>query len=486
MYFNYRILIKVHGTISIIIGVAMLPSVLIAHLYHEKAAEFAFLITLIPAIILGAVILAAVKPKTADVKIRDGYLIAALCWFVASAIGAFPYLLSGVIPFYGDAFFESVSGFTTTGATVIDDLSSIPKSMQLWRALSHWLGAMGILILAISLLPALGIGGLKLLSAEAPGPTVEKLGSRINDTAKKLYLIYVLLTAIEVMLLLAGGLSLLDSLIHALGSMGTGGMSSYRSNIAQFATPFIEFVVIFFGFLASVNFVLYHHMLEGKWKAFIKDKELTTFVVILIFAFLLISMNLWFSGTYESVGESLRYGSFHAVAFMTTSAYVTADYTLWPSFSQILLLCLMLIGGCSASACGSMKVLRVMILFKLIVRGIYKRLHPNAVFPVKIGAKTISAETVSKVSSFTFVYFTVLIFSCLVVSLENYDLLTTISAVIGALTNTGLAFGELGPEENYAIFSLPTRIYLSVVMIAGRLELFAIIMLLSPSFWRAK
>jgi trk system potassium uptake protein TrkH len=312
------------------------------------------------------------------------------------------------------------------------------------------------------------------------------MGTRITDTAKKLYLIYVLLTAIEVLLLLVGGLSLLDALIHALGSMGMGSMSSYNSSIAQFSTPFIEFVVILFGFLASVNFVLYHHLLEGRWRAFFKDRELCTFVVILIVSFLLITVNLWFSGTYESAGESLRYASFQAAAFMTTSAYVTADYTLWPSFSQMLLLCLMLIGGCSASACGSMKVLRVMILFKLIVRGTYKRLHPNAVFPVKIGTKTISAETVSKVSSFTFVYFTILIFSCLVVSLENYDMLTTISAVIGSLSNTGLALGELGPTENFGIFSQPTRIYLSIVMIAGRLELFAIIMLLSPSFWRAR
>ncbi len=486
MYFNYKILVKVLSTISIIIGTAMLPSVVIARHYQEKAAETAFLITMVTAIGLGAIILASVKTKSADVKIRDGYLIAALCWFVASGVGAFPYLLSGVIPCYGDAFFEAVSGFTTTGATVIEDLSAIPKSMQFWRALSNWLGAIGILILAISLLPALGIGGLKLLSAEAPGPTVEKLGTRITDTAKKLYLIYILLTAIEVLLLLFGGLNFLDALIHALGSMGTGGMSSYSSNIAQFTTPFIEFIVIFFGFLASINFVLYNHLLEGRWKAFFKDRELYTFVVILIAALLLITMNLWFSGTYESIGESLRFASFQAVAFMTTSAYVTADYTLWPSFSQILLLCLVLIGGCSASACGSMKVLRVMILFKLIVRGTYKRLHPNAVYPVKIGGKIISAETVSKVSSFTFVYFTVLVFSCLVVSLENYDLLTTISTVVAALSNTGLAFGELGPADNFAIFSQPTRIYLSLVMIAGRLELFAIIMLLSPSFWRAR
>jgi len=486
MSFNYKILVKVVGTISIIIGTAMLPSLLIAYLYEEKAAGMAFFKSILLAYAIGVITIVPLKPTSNVLKMRDGYLIAALCWFIASAIGAFPYLFSEVIPSYGDAFFESVSGFTTTGATMIDDLSVIPKAVQFWRALSHWLGAMGILILAISLLPALGIGGLKLLSAEAPGPTVEKMGTRISDTAKKLYLIYIALTVFEVVLLLLGGLNLFEALIHTFGSMGTGGMSNYSSSIAQFDNSFIELVVIFFGFLASINFVLYHQLIGGKWKAFLADRELLTFTVILLVSFLLITMNLWLSGTYDSFGESLRYASFQTTAFMTTSAYTTADYTLWPSFSQMMLLCLMLIGGCSASACGSIKVIRVMILFKLVVRGTYKRLHPNAVVPVKIGTKTISADTVSKVSSFAFVYFTILVVGCLVVSLENYDMMTTVSAVIGSLSNTGLGLSELGPTENYSIFSEPTRIFLSILMIAGRLELFTIIMLISPTFWKAR
>ncbi|HVI40023.1 MAG TPA: potassium transporter TrkG, partial [Anaerovoracaceae bacterium] len=342
MSFNYKILLKVIGTISIIIGTAMLPSLLIAYLYEEKAAGMAFLKSILLAFAIGGIILIAVKPTSTVLKMRDGYLIAALCWLIASAIGAFPYLFSDVVPCYGDAFFESVSGFTTTGATVIDHLSGIPKSIQFWRALSHWLGAMGILILAISLLPALGIGGLRLLSAEAPGPVVEKMGTRITDTAKKLYLIYISLTAIEVILLLLGGLNLFEALIHAFGSMGTGGMSNYSSSIAQFGNPFIEFVVIFFSFLASINFVLYHQLFGRNWKAFFKDRELRTYVSILVVSFLLITLNLWMSGTYDSFGKSLRYAAFQATTFMTTSAYATTDYTLWPTFSQMMLLCLML------------------------------------------------------------------------------------------------------------------------------------------------
>ena len=486
MSFNYKTIIKIVGIISIIIGTAMMPSLLIAFFYGEKSAETAFFKSILAALTIGVILHFAVRSASSTLKLRDGYLIAALCWFIASAIGAFPYLLSDVIPNYGDAFFESVSGFTTTGFTVIDGYSNMPKSIQFWRAFSHWLGAIGILILAISLLPALGIGGLKIFSAEAPGPTVEKTSNRLTDSAKIIYIIYVSLTLIEVVLLMFGGLNLFEALIHTFGSMGTGGMSSYSSSIARFDNLFIEIVVIFFSILASINFVLYYQILKGKWKAFFLDNELRTFFLILLSSYLFISLNLWLSGTYDSFGQSVRFAFFQATSFMTTSAYTTADYTLWPTFSQSILLCLMLIGGCSASACGSMKVIRVMIIFKLIIRGTYKRLHPNAVVPVKIGARTISAETVSKISSFVIVYFTIFFVSCLIISLENKDFITTISAVAGSLSNTGLGFGLLGPTETFRIFTMPSRIYLSIVMIAGRLELFTIIMLLSPSFWKAK
>lgn len=486
MSFNFKVIIKIAGTVSIIIGIAMLPSLLIAHIYNEPVAEAAFSKSILIALLLGTVIFFSARPASSILKIRDGYLIAALCWFVAAGIGAFPYLFSDVLSSYGDAFFEAVSGFTTTGASVIDDYSTVPKAIQFWRALSHWLGAMGILILAISLLPALGISGLKVISAEAPGPTVEKTSNRISDTAKKLYFIYISLTVLEIILLMLGGLDLLQALIHTFGSMGTGGMSSYKGSIAYFNNSFVEVIVILFSALASINFVLYNQLFKRNWKAFFRDSELRVFIAILFISYIVVTLNLWLTKTYDSFWDALRYAAFQVTSFMTTSSYATADYSLWPAFSQMMLICLMMIGGCSASACGSMKVIRIMILFKLIIRGAYKRLHPNAVVPVKIGLKTISAETVSRVTSFTFVYFTILVVSCLIVSLENYDLLTTISAAVSSLSNTGMGLGELGPTSNYSIFSMPTRLYLAVVMIAGRLELFTIIMLLSPSFWKAR
>lgn len=485
MSFNVKVIMRIIGIISVIIGASMALPLLAAFIYGEKEVGFAFIKSMAISLSAGFLILFFIRTDSTTLKIRDGYLIAAMCWFIASAFGAFPYTFSGVIPSYGDAFFESVSGFTTTGATVIEDLSAMPKAIQFWRSFSHWLGAMGILILAISLLPALGISGLRIASAEAPGPTVEKMSTRISDSARKLYTMYISFTLIEVVLLMSGGLNLFDALIHTFGSIGTGGISNYTAGISHFESFYVEFIVIFFSTVASVNFVLYNLLLQRKWKEFFKDEELRVFLTILLSAFLLITINLWASGTYGP-GASARNALFQSTAFITTSGYSIADYTLWPSFSQLILFCLMLTGGCSASTCGSIKVIRVMILFKLIVRGMYKRLHPNAVVPVKIGSKILSSETVSKVSSFIILYFTVFAVSSLIVSLENHDLLTTFSAVVSSLSNTGLGMGLLGPEGDFEIFSLPTRLYLAVLMIAGRLELFTIIMLLSPSFWRVR
>ena len=437
MSFNYKIIIKVIGLISLIIGLSMLLPLLVAYLYGEKTVFFAFLKSIAVSLTPGLLMLAYAKTDSSSLRIRDGYLIAGICWFTASAFGAFPYFFSAIIPNYLDAYFESVSGFTTTGASIIEDFSVMPKAIQFWRSFSHWLGAMGILILAISLLPALGIGGLRIASAEAPGPTVEKISTKISDSARKLYTIYISFTLIEVLLLMLGGMNLFDSLIHTFSSIGTGGLSNYKDGISHFDSFYLEFIIIFFSVVASINFALYNLLLKGKWRDFLKDAELRVFLSILAASSVLIALNLWLSETYD-MGLSARHSLFQATAFMSTSGYAIADFTSWPSFSQMLLFSLMLVGGCSASTCGSIKVIRVMILFKLVVRGIYKQLHPNAVIPVKIGSRTISAETVSKVASFTILYFTIFIISSLLVSLEGHDLLTLFSATASSLSNTGL------------------------------------------------
>ena len=486
MSFNYKVIFRIIGMISVIIGVSMLLPLMVAFIYSEKQAGFAFLKSVLIALPAGLLLLFFCRTDSTTLRIRDGYIIAGMCWFIASAYGAFPYMFSGVIPTYLDAYFESVSGFTTTGASIIADFSVVPKSIQFWRSFSHWLGAMGILILAISLLPALGIGGMKIASAEAPGPTVEKMSTKIADSARRLYLLYISFTIIEILLLLIGGLNLFDAMIHTFGSIGTGGLSNYKNGISHFDSFYIEFIIILFSAIASINFVLYNQLLKGRIRDFIRDTELRVFLSILLISAILISLNLYFTGTYENITTSARNALFQTTGFMSTSGYAIADYTLWPSFSQMILFCLMLTGGCSASTCGSIKVVRFIIIYKLIVRGIYKRLHPNAVVPIKIGGVAVSADTVSKVSSFTILYFTVLAVGSLVISWENTDMLTSISAAASTLSNTGLGMGLLGPNGNYGIFSLPTRLFMSLLMIAGRLELFTIIMLLSPTFWRER
>lgn len=486
MSLNYKVIIKVFGAISTIIGMMMLPALLTSIIYDESEVAFAFIITIVPILSISILVQLLIKPSSNAIKIRDAYFIAGISWFLVSAIGALPYVFSGVMPSYIDAFFESVSGFTTTGATVIDNLSQIPKGILLWRSFSNWLGGMGILVLTISLLPALGIGGMKIANEETRGPVIEKMSTRIADSAKLLYIMYLSFTVIQFVLLLAGGMNSYDAMVHTFGCLGTGGLSNYSNGIAHFHSFYIESIITLFSALTSINFVLYHNILIGKWKTFFADKELRVFFMIILVITLIISFNLWTSGTYATFGRSLRNSIFHVVSFISTSGYTIANYTLWPSVSQLLLLLVMLVGGCSSSTCGGIKIIRIMILFKLIVRGTYKRLHPNSVLPVRIGNRLISAETVTRISSFTLLYITVFIFSSLVLSLENLDFTTTVSATASALSNTGMGFGMLGPTGTYNMFSSASRLFLSVLMIAGRLELFTIIMLLSSSFWRAK
>ena len=322
-----------------------------------------------------------------------------------------------------------------------------------------------------------------MAKAETPGPTLEKMSTRMSDSARILYIMYLSFSVIEFILLFFGGLNTFDSFIHTFGSMSTGGLSNYRNGVAHFNSVYVESIIVIFSILSSINFVLYHHVLKGRWKDFIQDSELRIFLLITSGSIMLILLNLRLSGTYDSIGEALRYSFFQASAFISTSGYSTADYTLWPTFSQMILFTLMFIGGCSASTSGSIKVIRIAILFQLIKRGLYKRLHPNAVFPIKLGNKTVSSETVSSVTSFIILYFLIFIVSSLVLSIEGHDLVTTLSAAAGALSNTGLGLGLLGPDGTYSIFSSPIRLYLSLLMIAGRLELFTIILLLTPIFW---
>ncbi|MEG1584408.1 MAG: potassium transporter TrkG, partial [Anaerovorax sp.] len=339
------------------------------------------------------------------------------------------------------------------------------------------------LIFAISILPSLGIGGQKIIRGETPVPTLEKAELRLSDSAKILYLVYILFTILAIFFLKLGGLNFFDTITHAFSSMGTGGLFNYANGVAQFDTVYVQMVMTVFSLLASINFVMYHHLIHGHWRDCFEDAEFKAFFIILGSVILLLTLNLWINGTYESLATAFKHSFFQTSAFMSTASYASADYTLWPTFCQMLLFILLFIGGCSASTCGSIKVIRVLVFIKLIARGLNKRLHPTAVVSVKISGKTISAERISTTTNFLLLYFAIFVISVIIISLDNLDMTTTISASAAILSNTGMGMGLIGPSGSFEIFSAPIRLYLSFLMLVGRLELFAIIVLLTPSFW---
>jgi len=483
MVLNYRAIIKLSGIIIVLLAGLMIPSLLVSVIYREEEAISSFVYTVLPMFVIGGIIMIAVKADFNHLRIRDGFLIVALCWTLGSALGAIPFIISGYIPNYINAFFETASGFTTTGSTILTDIEILPKGLLFWRSFTHWIGGMGIIVFAIALLPMLGINGQRIAKAETTGPTFGKLTPKLTESAKILYTIYIGLTILEVVLLMLGGMDLYDSLIHTFGSVGTGGFSNYNTSIAHFNSLYIEIVIMVFMLLAGTNFTLYYYALRGHWREFFSDSELRCYLLILSSATLLIALNLWLSGTSDSIGQSLRFSAFQSVAIMTTTGFGSADFDLWPTFSKMILFFLMFIGGSSSSTAGGMKVIRILLLFKLIKRGIAVRLHPRAIIAIKINEKPIPADTISAVANFFFLYVGIFFIGTLLLSLENYDLETTASAVAACLSNIGPGFNLVGPVLNFSLFSDAATFMLAILMLIGRLELFTIILLFTRQFW---
>lgn len=483
MSLNYPLIGKILGIILVILGCAMTPALILSAYFGEYQAAGGFFATILPLILAGCLLVSRLRPSSKTLRYRDGFLVVALCWVAASLAGAFPYMLSGITDSVADAIFESTSGFTTTGATIFTDVESLPRGLLMWRSFSQWLGGMGILVFAISILPALGISGQFIAKAEAPGPTLEKMTPKMTDSARLLYTMYVSLTLLQIVLLLLGGMNAYDACIFTFGSVASGGLSNYNDGIAHFNSPYIELVISFFTIFACVNFTLYYTLAKGKIREFFRDTELRAFLLILLGAFSLVCIDLWVNGSYDNPVDAVRFGFFHVTSFLTTTGHVTSDIMVWPTFSKFLLFTLMFIGGCSSSTGGAIKVIRVIVLFKLIRRGIYRRLHPRAVIPVKLRGRNISSDTVSGITAFIVSYFLIFLFGALVLSLEPFDFLTAISASAATLSNIGTGFGVMGLGGNYAVFSDWAKLFMSLLMLVGRLELFTILLLFTPTFW---
>ncbi|MDR1246747.1 MAG: TrkH family potassium uptake protein [Clostridiales Family XIII bacterium] len=483
MKFNVQVVVKITGVIILLLSAAMLPALVVSLLLHESDMARAFILSILPQTLAGGVLLWATKPFSSSLRMREGIFVVALCWTLASALGALPYMISGVIPNYIDAFFESAAGFSTTGATLLINLSDIPRGLIFWRSLSHWLGGMGILVFAISILPALGIGALNIAKAETPGPTLDKVTTRISDNAKFLYITYIVFSVTEFLLLLGGGMNGYDAVIHTFGSVSTGGLSDYDDGVMGLST-YCACVIAFFCILSSINFVLYGELVRRRWKNFFGESELRAFFFFIAGSVAFIGLCLKLTGAYESLAVCFKSAFLQVSAFITTSGYIHADYADWPAICRRLLFFLMIIGGCSSSTAGGIKIVRVQILFKLIQRSFHKRLHPRSVVAVKLSNKPVSAENVSGITAFILMYLLLTFAGSLLLSLDGKDVATTFSAVAAMLSNTGLGFGELDCSANYMIFSRPARLLLSFLMIAGRLEFFTVLILLTPSYWR--
>ncbi len=477
---NYSVIIKIVGIILILEAIFMLPSLFLS-LYYAENDQLAFIFSIVIISLIGF-LMTRMKTKNNKLKIKDGFAIVTFGWLFATIFGALPFVFSNTLSFV-DAFFETVSGLTTTGASVITNVEILPRGILFWRSFTHWIGGMGILVLTLAILPALGIGGYQIFKAESPGPIADKIAPRIKDTAKLLYISYFSLTIIEIILLLFGGMSLFDSLLHTFATVGTGGFSTKNASIGAYNSSYIQIVITIFMILSGANFSLYFALYKGKWQEVMKNEELRLYLLIIFISSILITANLFFV-TNDNLGITIRAAFFQVASIMTTTGFATVDFDKWPTFSKAILFILMFIGGSSGSTGGSIKVIRLLVLLKLVKREFAKLFHPQAVIPIKIQNKALPRDLNSNIFSFFILYIFIFVIGTLLISLEDIGLESAASAVATTLGNVGPGFGFVGPTKTYSEFTDFSKIVFSILMLLGRLELFTIIVLIVPKNWR--
>jgi trk system potassium uptake protein TrkH len=439
----------------------------------------------IAATLVGGVVLYLIgrTDRSEFVSQREGMAIVALGWTVAGFFGALPFYFEGEFPTLVDAVFESVSGFTTTGASVLTDIEAVSKGLLLWRSLIQWLGGMGIIVLGIAILPFLGIGGMQLYKAEVPTPVPDKLQPRIRDTAMILWKVYALITVLQVVALWAGGMSFYDAVNHALTTLPTGGFSTKNASVAQFDSLYFDLVISFFMLLAGINFSLHYQMLRGKPLAFWRDSECRFFLGAVLALTLIVSFDIWRT-VYASLGEALRYGLFQVLSILTTTGYATADYEQWPAMSQLVLLQCMFLGASAGSTGGGMKCLRIMLCFKFCYKELFSLIHPRAVSHVKIAGKAVPDDVLRSVLGFLALYMGLFGLCSVLLAGLGVDFTTAFGAVAATLGNIGPGFGMVGPVENYAQIPYAGKWLLIWCMLLGRLEIYTVVILLVPEFYR--
>ena len=478
---NYRIILKIVGRVIGIEAVFLLFPTVVSLIYHESVKGF--LVAIAVAVAVSALVTALTRKHNSQFYAKEGFTSVALSWVCISLIGAIPFVVEGSIPSYVDALFETVSGFTTTGSSILAEIASLPRGILFWRSLTHWIGGMGILVFMMAVVPMSKEFSMYIMRAEVPGLEAGKLTAKIQHNSIVLYLIYIFLTVLETLILKVCGLSFYDALVHTFSTAGTGGFSVYNDSITS-CSPAVQITISVFMMLFGINFNLYFLLLLRKFRSVFKNEELRCYLALIAFSTITIAFNI--RKLCGSMGEAFRLAFFQVNAFSSTTGFSSADFDKWPTYSKMLLFVLMLIGSCAGSTAGGLKISRLMIVFKASVAEIKHMLHPRSINPIRLEGKSITKEILRG----TIVYFSMLVIfilsGSLLLSLENKDLITSISSVATCISNVGPGFNLVGPTCNFGFFSAPSKLLLSVFMLMGRLELFPIVILFYPSTWKKR
>ena len=478
---NFRFITNILGKLLLVESVALLICMGVALIYGEDDAD-AFLISAGITLAVACILIFSVRVKDRVLAKRDGYFIVSCVWILFTVFGSLPLMISGYIPSFPDAFFEIMSGFTTTGSSILNDVEALPHASLFWRALTQWMGGLGIVVILLAILPSLGIEGRDLYVAEVPGPTHDKFSFTFSSTARRMCIMYTALTASETVMLMFGGMTFFDALCHSFASMATGGYSTKTASVAYWDSPYIQYVITAFMFIAGTNYALLYSLFKGRAMRLFRDEEFRLYAGVTLVMSLVIAGILYFDG-YAGLEKSFRDASFQVVTIITTTGFASADYLYWPYVTQMLLFILLFIGGSAGSTVGGIKCIRILLLFKNGFNELKRIIHPNGVINVKYNGRSVHPELLGSITSFFCVYIFTFAVGSIVMSCFT-DILTATSSVITCLSNVGPGFGEVGPMSNFSSLNGFCKIFLSFIMLIGRLELFTFLVIFTRSFWK--
>ncbi|GAB7022868.1 TrkH family potassium uptake protein [Salidesulfovibrio brasiliensis] len=481
---RWQFVLHIIGALSACVGLTMLWPLMWAVWYGDPGV-MPFIVSAIITVASGAALFFGfARSRKGVVSHREGMAIVALGWLAAGIFGGLPFLFADTFPTFIDCVFESLSGFTTTGASVMTDIEAAPRSILFWRSLTHWLGGMGIIVLSLAILPFLGVGGMQLYKAEVPGPVPDKLKPRIKDTAMVLWKVYLVFSVIETILLMFGGMDLFDALCHTFGTMATGGFSTKNVSVAAFDSAYIDYVITVFMLIAGINFSLHYLLLKGRPKVMLRDPEFRVFLGLFLIFCTVLTVSVYMANHYDTTADAVRFTSFQVASILTTTGFATADYELWPALCQGILLFCMFVGGCAGSTGGGMKVMRIMLLLKQSYQELFRLIHPRAVSKVKMGKTVVPDDVIRGVWGFFILWIGLFVLAAFVVASTGVDVVSSFAASLACIGNIGPGIGSVGPTDNYAHLPELAKASLTLCMVLGRLEIYTVIILFVPEFWR--